>query len=147
MPWGQQFLNDPSLNIKTRFPKTYVELADVEDPQNPVRQDLITALNEELGQPQTFTDKDGNEETYKFTFDESGVPVAGTLNGRTIPSSMLEDALEAAKSKGLYKNHVKIVAGEGDVAGVVQPEIVTETLISKPEPVEKDLQAKKEPQR
>jgi len=137
MPWGQQFLNDPSLNIKTRFPKTYVELADVEDPQNPVRQDLITALNEELGQPQTFTDKDGNEETYKFTFDESGVPVAGTLNGRTIPSSMLEDALEAAKSKGLYKNHVKIVAGEGDVAGVVQPEIVTETLISKPEPVEK----------
>jgi len=137
MPWGQQFLNDPSLNIKKRFPKTYVELADVEDPQNPVRQDLITALNEELGQPQTFTDKDGNEETYKFTFDESGVPVAGTLNGRTIPYSMLEDALEAAKVKGLYKNHVKIMAGEGDVAGVVQPEVATEALMSKPEPVEK----------
>ena len=137
MPWGQQFLNDPSLNIKKRFPKTYVELADVEDPQNPVRQDLITALNKELGQPQTFTDKDGNEETYKFTFDESGVPVTGTLNGKTIPYNILEDTLEAAKGRGLYKNHVKIIAGEGDVAGVVQPEVATEALMSKPEPVEK----------
>jgi len=149
MPWGQQFLNDPSVDIKTRFPNTYVELADVEDPQNPVRQDLITALNEELGQPQTFTDKDGNEETYKLTFDENGVPVAGTLNGRTIPSSMLEDALEAAKSKGLYKNHVKIITSvtedEPPVAtSIVTPEIKTETLADIPKPVEKRPTAKKD---
>lgn len=137
MPWGQQFLNDPSLNIKKRFPNTYAELADVEDPQNPVRQDLVTAINKELGQEQIYTDASGNKETFQFTFDENGIPVAGTLNGNPIPYSMLEDALEAAKQRGLYKNHVKIVASEGDVAGVVQPEVVTETLISKPEPVEK----------
>jgi hypothetical protein len=137
MPWGQQFLNDPSLNIKKRFPNTYAELADVEDPQNPVRQDLVTAINKELGQEQIYTDASGNKETYQFTFDENGIPVAGTLNGNPIPYSILEDTLEAAKQRGLYKNHVKIIAGEGDVAGVVQPEVVTETLISKPEPVEK----------
>lgn len=137
MPWGQQFLSDPSLDIKTRFPEAYAGLADVEDPQNPVRQDLVTAINTEIGQKQIYTDASGNKETYQFTFDENGIPVAGTLNGNPIPYSMLDDALEAAKQRGLYKNHVKIVAGEGDVAGVVQPEVVTETLISKPEPVEK----------
>ena len=144
MPWGQQFLNDPSLNIKKRFPDAYTALADLDDPENPVRQDLVTAISKELNQPQTFTDKDGNEETYKFTFDENGIPVAGTLNGNPIPYSILEDTLEAAKQRGLYKNHVKIVAGEGDVTGVVQPEVVTETLISKPEPVEKRPTDRKE---
>jgi hypothetical protein len=137
MPWGQQFLNDPSVDIKTRFPDTYTALADLDDPQNPVRQDLVTAINKELGQKQIYTDASGNKETYQFTFDENGIPVAGTLNGNPIPYSILEDTLEAAKQRGLYKNHVKIVAGEGDVTGVVQPEVVTETLISKPEPVEK----------
>lgn len=137
MPWGQQFLSDPSLDIKTRFPEAYAGLADVEDPQNPVRQDLVTAINKELGQKQIYTDASGNKETYQFTFDENGIPVAGTLNGSPIPYSMLDDALEAAKQRGLYKNHVKIMADEGAVTGVVQPEVVTETLISKPEPVEK----------
>lgn len=144
MPWGQQFLSDPSLDIKTRFPEAYAELADVDDPQNPVRQDLVTAINKELGQKQIYTDASGNKETYQFTFDENGIPVAGTLNGNPIPYSMLDDALEAAKQRGLYKNHVKIMADEGDVTGVVQPEVVTETLISKPEPVEKRPAGSKE---
>ena len=144
MPWGQQFLSDPSLDIKTRFPDAYARLADVEDPQNPVRQDLVTAINKELGQKQIYTDASGNKETYQFTFDENGIPVAGTLNGSPIPYSMLDDALEAAKQRGLYKNHVKIMADEGDVTGVVQPEVVTETLMSKPEPVEKRPTGRKE---
>lgn len=120
MPWGQQFLNDPSLNIKKRFPNTYAALSDPEDPQNETIAGIQAVVNEELGQPQTFTDKDGNEETYKFTFDEEGKPIAGSLNGQPIPSDVLEEALEVAKEKGLYKNHVKVMPSEGD--------IITETL-------------------
>jgi hypothetical protein len=144
MPWGQQFLNDPSVDIKTRFPDTYTALADLDDPENPVRQNVIQAVNEEVGQLQEYKDPDGKKVTFKFTFDDNGIPIAGTLNGRTIPYSMLDKALDEAKSKGLYKNHVKIVAGEGDVTGIVQPEVVTETLISKPEPVEKRPTGSKE---
>lgn len=120
MPWGQQFLNDPSLNISKRFPAIYASLADPEDPQNETITSIQAVVNEELGQPQTFTDKDGNEETYKFTFDEEGKPIAGSLNGQPIPSEALEEALEVAKEKGLYKNHVKVMPSEGD--------IITETL-------------------
>lgn len=137
MPWGQQFLNDPSVDIKTRFPDTYTALADLDDPENPVRKNVIEAVHEEVGQVQEYTDQDGKKITFKFTFDDNGIPIAGTLNGRTIPYSMLDKALDEAKSKGLYKNHVTLMAGEGDVAGVVQPEVATEALMSKPEPVEK----------
>jgi len=137
MPWGQQFLNDPSVDIKTRFPDTYTALADLDDPENPVRKNVIEAVHEEVGQVQEYTDQDGKKITFKFTFDDNGIPIAGTLNGRTIPYSMLDKALDEAKSKGLYKNHVTLMAGEGDVTGAAQPEVVTEALMSKPEPVEK----------
>jgi hypothetical protein len=137
MPWGQQFLNDPSVDIKTRFPDTYIALSALDDPENPVRKNVIEAVHEEVGQVQEYTDQDGKKITFKFTFDDNGIPIAGTLNGRTIPYSMLDKALDEAKSKGLYKNHVTLMADEGDVTGAAQPEVVTETLMSKPEPVEK----------
>ena len=144
MPWGQQFLNDPSVDIKTRFPDTYTALADLDDPENPVRKNVIEAVHEEVGQVQEYTDQDGKKITFKFTFDDNGIPIAGTLNGRTIPYSMLDKALDEAKSKGLYKNHVTLMAGEGDVTGAAQPEVVTEALMSKPEPVEKRPTAREE---
>ena len=61
---------------------------------------------------------------------------------------MLDKALAEAKSKGLYKNHVDIIADA--VAGVVPPKVETKPSISKPKPVEKrptareDLELKKE---
>lgn len=148
MPWGQQFLNDPSVDIKTRFPDAYTALADIDDLENPIRKNIITAINEEAGQLQEYTDPDGKKITFKFTFDDNGIPIAGTLNGRTIPYSMLDKALAEAKSKGLYKNHVDIIADA--VAGVVPPKVETKPSISKPKPVEKrptareDLELKKE---
>ncbi len=138
-PWGKSFLKDKTLSvdIEKEYPEVYQSFIDPDDPDNTAITSIKVAINTEIGQKQIYTDASGNKETFQFTFDENGIPVAGTLNGNPIPYSMLEDALEAAKQRGLYKNHVKIVASEGDVAGVVQPEVVTETLISKPEPVEK----------
>lgn len=129
-PWGKSFLNDKTLSVDIAkdYPEIYQSFMDPEDPQNETIAGIQAVVNEELGQPQTFTDKDGNEETYKFTFDEEGKPIAGSLNGRTIPPNMLEQALELAKEKGLYKNHVKVMPSEGD--------IITETLPSLDESVE-----------
>ncbi len=82
-----------------------------------MRKNVIAAVHEEVGQVQEYTDQDGKKITFKFTFDDNGIPIAGTLNGRTIPYSMLDKALDEAKSKGLYKNHVTLMADEGDVTG------------------------------
>ena len=138
-PWGKSFLKDKTLSvdIEKEYPEVYQSFIDLDDPENPVRKNVIEAVHEEVGQVQEYTDQDGKKITFKFTFDDNGIPIAGTLNGRTIPYSMLDKALDEAKSKGLYKNHVTLMAGEGDVTGAAQPEVVTDTLISKPEPVEK----------
>ena len=142
MPWGQQFLNDPSVDIKTRFPNTYAALSDPEDPQNETITGIQAAVNEELGQPQTFTDTEGNKETYKFTFDEEGKPIAGSLNGQPIPSDVLEEALEVAKEKGLYKNHVTLIDSASEIEPPTTKSEVTSdtevtTLTDIPKAVEK----------
>ena len=149
MPYGRQFLNDPSVDIKTRFPDMYATLAEPEDPQNETIANINAVINEEIGQTQTFTDDEGNEETYKFTFDQNGIPVSGSLNGRTIPNNMLEDALETAKERGLYKNHATLIDSAPETeppitASGAQPEIDVTTLADIPKTVEKRPTAKRD---
>ena len=150
-PWGKSFLKDKTLDIDIAkdYPEIYHSFIDLEDPQNETIANINAVINEEIGQPQTFTDAEGNEETYKFTFDENGIPVSGSLNGRTIPNNMLEDALETAKERGLYKNHATLIDSAPETeppitASGPQPEIDVTTLADTPKTVEKRPTAKQD---
>lgn len=109
MPYGQQFLNDPSLKIKERFPDMYSKYVSVKEKDNDIDKmisDFI--IRDGYGDEQKVEAPDGKIITYNFTFDDNGNPTAGTLNGVTIPNQdAVERAFSVAQDQGLFKNVIR----------------------------------------
>lgn len=109
MPYGQQFLNDPSLNLKERFPDIHSKYVSVKEKDNDIDKmisDFI--IRDGYGDEQEVEAPDGKIITYNFTFDDNGNPTAGTLNGVTIPNQdAVERAFSVAQDQGLFKNVIR----------------------------------------
>jgi len=109
MPYGQQFLNDPSTKIKERFPDIYSKYVSVKEKDNDIDKmisDFI--IRDGYGDEQKVEAPDGKIITYNFTFDDNGNPTAGTLNGVTIPNQdAVERAFSVAQDQGLFKNVIR----------------------------------------
>lgn len=109
MPYGQQFLNDPSLKIKERFPDIYSKYVSVKEKDNDINKKISEfIIRDGYGDEQKVEAPDGKIITYNFTFDDNGNPTAGTLNGVTIPNQdAVERAFSVAQDQGLYKNVIR----------------------------------------
>ena len=124
MPYGQQFLKDTSLDLARRFPDVYQELlvetgvGNLPGPnkaKDGMNIELTSAIEktlmDEVSETGVVKDASGKAtHTYRFMFDDKGVPFSGMINGVHLTPELAIEAFKDAQSAGLFKDKPSVDA-------------------------------------